>query len=212
MLEAAQCLLPSASAAPRAARPAATREDWLHQAVQHLRPAFLRVGTPLPDALHVSIGFPSTRALSRRVGECWAPEASRDGRPHLFVSPLLGSSLLVLGTLVHELVHAAVGVGFRHGPPFRRAALALGLVGRMTATVPGPELTARLDELASVLGPFPHAGLDAAASGHPKQSTRLLKLTCPACGYTIRTTARWVAVGLPTCPCGDSLRLNASAR
>jgi hypothetical protein len=182
----------------------------LHQAVHHLRPDFARLGAPVPAALHVSIGFPSTRALRRRIGECWPPEASRDGIPHLFVSPLLGDALPVLATLVHELVHAAVGTRARHGAPFRRLAVALGLAGRMTATVAGPALEAQLRDLAARLGPFPHAGLVAGAAGRPKQSTRLLKLSCPACGYTIRATARWIAVGLPVCPCGDTLRLNAA--
>jgi hypothetical protein len=165
----------------------------------------------VPAALHVSIGFPSTRALRRRIGECWPPEASRDGIAHLFVSPLLGDDLPVLATLVHELVHAAVGTRARHGAPFRRLAVALGLTGRMTATVAGPTLEAQLRDLAASLGPFPHAGLVASAAGRPKQSTRLLKLSCPTCGYTIPATARWVAVGLPVCPCGDMLRLNAAA-
>src|SRR5919109_3178501 len=33
-----------------------------------------------------------------------------------------------------------------------------------------------------------------------KQSTRLLKAECPECGYTIRLTKRWAALGLPSCP------------
>jgi hypothetical protein len=50
------------------------------------------------------------------------------------------------------------------------------------------------------------------AAGHPEQPTRLLKLFCRACGYTVRTTTKWVAVGLPVCHCGDTLRLNAPPR
>ena len=41
----------------------------------------------------------------------------------------------------------------------------------------------------------------------PKQSTRMLKVLCPSCGYTLRTTARWLAVGFPTCPCGTETTL-----
>jgi len=70
---------------PPAAVPRITREQWLHGAVDLLRPAFLAQGVPVPPAVQVSMGFPSTRALARRVriGECWAPEAW---------VPLLGSS------------------------------------------------------------------------------------------------------------------------
>ncbi len=35
-----------------------------------------------------------------------------------------------------------------------------------------------------------------------KAGTRMLKVECPDCGYTVRTTAKWIEVGLPTCPCG----------
>jgi hypothetical protein len=38
-----------------------------------------------------------------------------------------------------------------------------------------------------------------------KQSTRLLKVECPQCGYTARVTQKWVDVGLPTCPCGSEM-------
>lgn len=34
------------------------------------------------------------------------------------------------------------------------------------------------------------------------QKNRQLKLECPECGYTARATAKWIAVGMPTCPCG----------
>jgi hypothetical protein len=209
---------PSAPAAPRATDPipppaAATRERWLLSAVDHLRPAFQAQGLPLPAALHVSIGFPSTAALarrSRRIGECWSAETSRDGLYHLFLSPLLAEPLPVLATLVHELVHAAVGTRARHGPPFRRLALALGLQGPMRSTSAGPELAARLADLALRLGAFPHAGL-LADPNRRKQTTRLRKVACPSCRYTVRITAVWIAAGLPTCPCGAVMRLNDPA-
>ncbi len=189
---------------------AATREAWLHRAVNHLRPDFQSQGIPVPAAVQVSIGFPSVGALarrSRRIGECWPPEASRDGIYQVFVSPLLGEPLPVLEVLVHELVHTAVGTRAKHGPPFRRLALALGLRGRMTDTTAGPELAARLADLAARLGTFPHAGL-VADPDRRKQTTRLHKVACPGCGYTARITAKWIAAGLPICPCGTAMRLN----
>jgi hypothetical protein len=193
--------------------PPTTREEWLRAAVDHLRPTFAAQGNPLPPALQVSVGFPSVGALARRtrrVGECWSPQASLDGLHQLFISPLLAEPVLVLAVLAHELVHAAVGTPARHGPRFRRAALALGLRGRMTATVAGPDLQARLEELARLLGEFPHAGLLARDPDRTKQGTRLLKIVCPSCGYTARTTAKWIETGLPTCPCSTTMRLNGS--
>ena len=34
-----------------------------------------------------------------------------------------------------------------------------------------------------------------------KSKTYLLKAACPECSYTIRITKKWVAKGLPACPC-----------
>lgn len=33
-----------------------------------------------------------------------------------------------------------------------------------------------------------------------KQTTRLIKVECPACGYIIRVTRSWLLVGVPYCP------------
>ncbi len=87
--------------------------------------------------------------------------------------------------------------------PIRRIALAVGLAGKMTATHASPELTERLNVLCSQIGPYPHTSLD--RSQLKKQSTRMLKVECPECGYTVRTTAKWIEAGLPTCPCGTEM-------
>jgi len=31
-----------------------------------------------------------------------------------------------------------------------------------------------------------------------------LKLECGECGYTVRTTRKWIDVGMPVCPCGET--------
>jgi hypothetical protein len=38
--------------------------------------------------------------------------------------------------------------------------------------------------------------------GMPHQTTRMLKLACGGCGYTVRTTEKWLKTGVPTCHCG----------
>jgi hypothetical protein len=192
--------------------PLRTREDWLHAAVERLRPLYTGAGCAVPGVLHLSMGFPSTAALARtrrRIGECWSGAASLDGHHHLFLSPVLAEPAEILGVLAHELVHAAVGVKAGHGPIFRRAALAIGLAGPMRSTTAGPALASRLAALASGLGPFPHAGL--VAGERKKQGTRLLKIECPDCGYLARVSAHWIAIGLPVCPCGTTMRLNTPA-
>lgn len=37
-------------------------------------------------------------------------------------------------------------------------------------------------------------------AGPPVQGTRMLKCQCPECGYTVRTTRKWIDVATPVCP------------
>jgi hypothetical protein len=187
-----------------------TREQWLESATEIMRGWFAAAGYLVPAKVRVSCGFPSVGALSRskrRIGECWAMECSADSSHEVFVSPTISKPAEVLAVLLHELVHTAVGLRCQHRGPFRKCATALGLVGPMTATSAGPELLARLNGLSAQLGAYPHAELRGAASDRPKkQSTRMLKITCPGCGYTARTTSKWIEVGLPTCCCGEQMQ------
>lgn len=179
------------------------REAWLEAATEQVRPWFEAVGAPLPATVRVSVGWPSRSATSanrRRIGECWSPTCADDKVAQVFISPCLSEPARVLDVLVHELIHAAVGVEHGHKAPFKRVALALGLTGKMTATVAGPELAQRLHALAEDIGAYPHAKLDRLARA--KQTTRMLKLACPECGYIVRTTRQWLDRGLPTCACG----------
>jgi hypothetical protein len=181
------------------------RETWLDSAVQRLRPVFDAAGSPLPEVVKVACGFPSRSALAqskRRIGECWYPEHSKDKTTtNVLISPTLDDAVRVLDVLVHECIHAAVGPGVGHKGPFRKLARRLGLEGKMTATVAGPELAKSLGVLASQLGDYPHASLD--YSKVKKQGTRMLKVQCPDCGYAVRTTAKWLEVGVPKCCCGS---------
>jgi hypothetical protein len=43
------------------------------------------------------------------------------------------------------------------------------------------------------------------------QPTRNRKVSCPECGYTVRMARSWMAVGLPTCPCGEQKRPDSPA-
>jgi hypothetical protein len=184
------------------------REDWLQQMIDLLRPDFEKVGKPLPEKIRVSCGFPSKSALAnkaRRIGECWGVESSEDKSYQVFISPLLKEGIEVTSTLVHELVHTAVGIECKHRGPFVKVAKAIGLEGKMTETTAGEALIARLKELIEQLGEYPHARL--VASNKPKtQTTRMLKVTCKQCGCVVRMTRKWLdEAGLPTCGCGGEM-------
>ena len=206
-----------------------TREGWLHQAIEAFRPRFVEIGLPLPDKLHVSVGFGyGSRAETKFIlGQCWARRASADGVNHIFLGPQEGDPAAMLVSLLHELIHAADDCASGHKGTFAEAATRLGFEGPMTQTPPGLELTAEVIPLAEALGPFPHGKLNPTMasprasppgaspapdpggkihSGPGKQGTRMIKLTAAGCcGYTVRTTQKWLELGDPQCPHGQPM-------
>lgn len=180
------------------------REQWLTEATERLRPLFIEAGLSVPE-IRVSVGWPSKGATSnknRTIGQCWYGESAEDGLPQVFISPVLSEPVDVLGTLVHEMLHAALPTDTGHKGAFVTGMKAIGLVGKPTATSAGSELEARLRDVAEALGEFPHAKLNPVAK--PKQSTRLIKAMCADCGYTVRVTRKWLdEVGAPICPCNN---------
>lgn len=184
-----------------------TREAWLTRATDSLRAKFESAGYPLPERIHVSVGFPSRGGLRGArgvtVGQCWHGASSADKMPHVFISPLHDTALGALDTLTHELVHAALHLDAKakHGPRFVRACNAVGLTaGKPKQRAAGVELLAELERLNAELGEFPHAALD--AKSLPKaQGARLVKVQCAECGYTARVTRVWLdGPGAPICP------------
>lgn len=175
------------------------REEWLRDLVDVLR---VRYDGELPDNVHISVGFTSKGMRSNRVGECWAGIASSDSSPHVFIHPGISDGVEVAAIVVHELVHACRPTA-KHGKAFKQMAVRLGLEGRMTATVPSDELREDLAKVIEQIGPYPHPKLTGQSSNGPKQSTRMIKVECPTCGYLVRTSAKWLEVGLPMCPEGD---------
>jgi hypothetical protein len=181
------------------------REAWLEAAIKAFQPLFADAGIPCPDC-RVSCGFPSRNALSnkkRYIGECWDGLMSKDGKPQLFISPLLletGGEQGVLATLVHEMVHAAIGNEAKHGPKFRKAMEKVGLTGKPTATIAGQPLLERFPGVHSQLVvPYPHAELILKRE-RKVQTTRMHKCECDKCGYTVRLAKKWLDVGIPECP------------
>lgn len=186
-----------------------SREGWLQHAIERLRATvFARYTLP---PVHVSVGFPSTRALSaknRAIGECWPVSASADGRNHVFLSPVKGDAGEVLAVLVHELVHVIAGAEAKHGAGFKVIARAVGLEGKMTATTAGQGLSARLALVAAQCGAYPHVELNPTIRVTKKQTTRMCKLECAECGYVVRTTRKWIETGVPVCCCGGEFEVD----
>lgn len=183
------------------------REAYLTHAQKQIAEWFQALGYGYPAQTKVSVGFPSRGGLSLKnkfLGQCWDGATTTDGNPQIFVSPLIAESVKALDILIHEMVHAAVGCQHGHKGPFKRLAKAIGLEGNMTATIAGSALTERLNELVEQLGPYPHHAIDPKAKAK-KEGTRMLKIQCPACGWTARTTQKGLDAGLPTCHCGEQI-------
>lgn len=196
-----------------------TREEWLQAALKEFTPLFIAKDRKVP-AIRVSTGWPSRKALSAKsksIGECWSPECSEDKITEIFISPFLRDAIEpqgVLSTLLHEMIHAVVGVEHGHKKPFKTLALALGLEGKMTCTYAGEELLETIKEISKTLGAYPHGRLDLKKAGRKSQGTRLIKCTCgePSCEFTVRMTRKWIdEVGPAHCPLHGAMNFEAAA-
>ena len=177
-----------------------TREDWLRDFGNRLAPLISENGATIPTNFRVSCGFPSRKAS----GQCWDKKHSADETFEIFISPFIDDPLEVAHTLLHEIIHAVVGTEKGHRKEFKKLALAVGLTGKMTSTVPGEGLKQRLNSLINEAGPYPHAKLnDYKREGN---GSRLLKVCCPNCGYTVQVTRRWLNVGRPICHDGTVMQ------
>ncbi|CAJ5181520.1 SprT-like family [Burkholderia pseudomallei] len=193
------------------------RESWLNFVAKRMAPMFDELSAPLPDRIRIAIGFTSAGRRGRRIGECWDNRCSEDGHFEIFIRPDLAESpdmmpMEVAAILGHELVHAAVGIPAGHGKNFRRVAKGIGLEGPMRSTTAGPRFRSALTPILAEAGPLPHGRLrsrvereesdDGETSTAPKkQSRRHIKCVCEQCGYTARTSRKWLdQAGAPHCP------------
>lgn len=182
-----------------------TREGWLNDACDHILDNELG---PITNGLFkrpniwVSVGFP--KGGRKVIGFCYVKRCSGDGVNEIFVTPAMDKSLLILGVLVHELIHATDNCESGHRGFFRKTALAVGLEGKMTATISGEALTDRLTTYLEKSGPIPHAKIS--LSNVKKQSTRMIKLECDNCGFIARTARKWSSRlhGSTICPCCEN--------
>jgi hypothetical protein len=91
------------------------------------------------------------------IGQCFPPTMCADGVAQIFISPRISDSVELLGTLLHELIHAHFQGRFGHRKAFSQAARKVGLAGPPTATTVGAELRPLLVDYVARAGPYPHA-------------------------------------------------------
>jgi hypothetical protein len=157
------------------------REAWLAFAVAILNDHLRECGLSCVD-VRVSCGWPSRGGAGSGqrvvIGQCFDGSVSKDGKPQIFISPRIDESIEVLGTLLHEMVHASVGVQHRHRKPFSQAARKVGLEGPPTATTVGKELVPLLQTFVERMGPYPHAALVPTQKPKPGSRLRLYECQC----------------------------------
>lgn len=185
------------------------RESWLIIAATELATILEAEGETMPP-MRVSVGWPGGRGKkSTVVGQCWPSTVAEDGVAQIFMSPVRGEAdtLHVLGTLLHEMIHAVDDCTSGHKGNFARIAKAVGFLPKLTsADNRSEELDAQLGEVAEKIGPFPHAAIVTGARGSEdpkKQGTRMLKVACVnGTGFIVRMTQKWIdELGLPFCAC-----------
>lgn len=210
-----------------------TREEWLNGCIDALKPLFAMHGATIPDNIKVSCGFPFGRrgiTSLNAIGQAWPAALSTGDQIELFISPVLDDGARVADVLAHECVHAAVGNDKGHGPVFKALAEAIGLTGKMTATVAGDAFKHWFNATGIGLGKYPHhklvvhrldpsdpkTGPDGPRIGpsvpggggiiYRPQATRMLKVSCPHCEaegtpYIARMAKSQIdRLGPPICP------------
>ena len=177
------------------------REKWLQNATDILRSGlFKQHGFLIPEDVKISCGFPPTGGTARKmtVGVCFPRSASNAKINEIFINPTRSQMIStaensysgILGTLVHELVHAVDDCQHGHKKPFKDIATRVGLTGKMTATLESEELNKYFkDKIISELGDYPHSNIEVSQR---KQTTRMFKVECNACGFSYRTSRKMI--------------------
>ena len=174
------------------------REQWLMAAVDHIIPIFEEKGYSVP-VVRVSVGFPSTGAKGRHLGQCWSTRSAIDGVNQIFIAPHLETPFDFLDTLVHELVHAVDDCKSGHGENFKKIAKDVGLLGPMRSASAGALLKYQLNEIAEKLGSFPHGRLSLPIRNMQKKAKRP-GARCSKCGYEVVMLKKYLDIGPPVCP------------
>ena len=146
----------------------ATREDWLTDATNQLRPIFDVIGKPLPTRIRVATGHPLNFKRNRRLGDCHAAGDSADRAIEICISPTIAKPVEVFTVLLSQLCRATAGA-LSYGTAYEVVATEVGLVPTNTATLDkwktckGNAMFADLyADLIAGLGDYPHAPLGVA--------------------------------------------------
>ena len=186
-----------------------TREQYLVAMAKEINDVlFIPAGYPVNlDKVKVSCGFTTQGGKKNAaIGQCFNDKTN--GFNEIFIHPVLADESRVGDVLAHEMIHAYDNCKHGHRGPFRRIAKAIGLTGKMTATIASDEMKVKLAKIQKKLGKYPHEALD--YKPRKKQGTRNLKIECPKCAdtspYFVRMSKTMFEKGAPKCgQCGTKM-------
>jgi hypothetical protein len=98
-----------------------TRECWLNSAASILTEMFEESGHKIPAKIRYTVSLPSKGGMGTKrkvIGQCFYPVCSSSGTTEIFITPMIDDTRLVVGTLLHEMVHASLGQGYGHKKEF----------------------------------------------------------------------------------------------
>lgn len=167
-----------------------SREDWLESAASLLLDDLISPIHQIRSKFRykVTVGYaPSTKPGSSRLGACLSSNASTGGYNEIFISPEIEDSRLVIGVLLHELIHAVDDCKSHHGGLFRTIAKAVGFIAPLTSISLDhmtPALLNLINEYVRLLGDIPHSKL---AFTLKKGNGRSRRTYCE-CGFKCQTS------------------------
>ena len=176
--------------------PGGERVAWLERFTLHARPIFQEHGLTIPEPLLIGVGMLDKKA----IGRTYSPVLSSIAATEITVAPVYDDTVSVAGTLCHELIHASGIHGHRRD--FAKAGRLLGLTGKPTSMGFDDGLPPWAAEIVSGIGDYPPGTLQ-----HPprekRQTARMLKVECEACGMIWRASRSALVGKRLTCPDAD---------
>ncbi len=178
----------------------ATREAWLIDACDIILDKIVMPACPDHERpnYRVSVGWPVR--TPKAIGQCFVKEASEGSFNEIFVTPKIDDTKKVLWVLAHELIHAVDNCASGHRGFFFAIAIAIGIEKPVATGDPGPELIKRLNAIQKKLGDIPHCKINM-ANAPKKQTTRMIKIECQACGFIFRTSRKFASMIKKDAPC-----------
>jgi len=176
-----------------------SRENYLIEATDIMRKSLFKPKGYKVPKVELSISWATRGNRNRKgdaktLGQCFRKFAHAGNINQIVITPnydgsTIKGSIEILGTLVHELVHAVDDCASGHGQAFKNCALAVGLLPPMRSTPESEELKKWLREnILDKLGLFPHKKVT--LNGTKKQSVRNIKIACDCCDFSFRTSKK----------------------